>query len=269
VLLSRAALGDQGDLAGFAGIAHDGAQGGALGQDHVQVCARGSAFTKAWRVDGAADGDRGGRSAAAEARAAVDAAAVRGVARLGCGRGYDGAHDSVHRFVKEWREERARVPAQAFVPMSFAPGEAYQFDWSHETITSARLAADGQGGTHEAVAENTTRIPDEPIVLDADELFGPFDIVRQASCSGDIHNEEVLRQSCSQLHVAVSAESVPLLSGIVLGSAHSGGNTFRHSLTCGAGLYEPPTLQRLTTCRVNLGRSEFHGSRACPGVQRG
>jgi transposase len=51
------------------------------------------------------------------------------------GRGYEGAHDSVHRFVKEWREERARVPAQAFVPMSFAPGEAYQFDWSHETIT--------------------------------------------------------------------------------------------------------------------------------------
>src|SRR5260221_8433434 len=51
------------------------------------------------------------------------------------GRGYDGAHDSVHRFVKIWRDERARVPAQAFVPMSFAPGEAYQFDWSHETIT--------------------------------------------------------------------------------------------------------------------------------------
>ena len=55
------------------------------------------------------------------------------------GRGYDGAHDSVHRFVKAWRSERARVPAQAFVPMSFAPGEAYQFDWSHETITLAGL----------------------------------------------------------------------------------------------------------------------------------
>ena len=51
------------------------------------------------------------------------------------GRGYGGAHDSVHRFVKAWRVERARVPVQAFVPMSFAPGEAYQFDWSHETIT--------------------------------------------------------------------------------------------------------------------------------------
>ncbi len=51
------------------------------------------------------------------------------------GQGYDGAHDSVHRFVKGWRDERARVPVHAFVPLSFAPGEAYQFDWSHEAIT--------------------------------------------------------------------------------------------------------------------------------------
>src|SRR5665213_4528036 len=51
------------------------------------------------------------------------------------GRGYDGARDSVHRVVKAWREERARVQARAFVRRSFAPGEAYQFDWSHETIT--------------------------------------------------------------------------------------------------------------------------------------
>jgi transposase len=27
------------------------------------------------------------------------------------------------------------VAAQAYVPLSFDPGEAYQFDWSHETIT--------------------------------------------------------------------------------------------------------------------------------------
>lgn len=39
------------------------------------------------------------------------------------GRGYDGAHDSVHRFVKAWRDERARVPVHAYVPMSFAPGK--------------------------------------------------------------------------------------------------------------------------------------------------
>ena len=42
------------------------------------------------------------------------------------GRGYDGAHDSVHRFVKAWRDERAWVSAQAFVPMSFAPQRCHQ-----------------------------------------------------------------------------------------------------------------------------------------------
>ena len=29
------------------------------------------------------------------------------------GRGYDGAHDSVHRFVKAWRNEHVRVPGHA------------------------------------------------------------------------------------------------------------------------------------------------------------
>jgi hypothetical protein len=55
------------------------------------------------------------------------------------GRGYDGAHDSVHRFAKAWRNEWARVPVQAFVPLSFAPGEAYQFDWGRP----ARCAREG------------------------------------------------------------------------------------------------------------------------------
>jgi transposase len=52
------------------------------------------------------------------------------------GRGYDGAHDSVHRFVKAWRAEHARAPVQAFIPLSFDPGEAYQFDWSTTRSTS-------------------------------------------------------------------------------------------------------------------------------------
>src|SRR3954447_5408038 len=51
------------------------------------------------------------------------------------GRGYDGAPDSVHRFAKAWPEQRAPVSAHAYVPLSFAPGEAYQCDWSHEMIT--------------------------------------------------------------------------------------------------------------------------------------
>ena len=48
--------------------------------------------------------------------------------------GYAGKDDSVYRFVKLWREERARRSAQVFIPLVFAPGEAYQFDWSYETV---------------------------------------------------------------------------------------------------------------------------------------
>ncbi|KAB1067412.1 IS21 family transposase [Methylobacterium planeticum] len=50
------------------------------------------------------------------------------------GLGYEGGYDAVRRYAKGWKRERAAVAAQAFVPLSFAPGEAYQFDWSHETV---------------------------------------------------------------------------------------------------------------------------------------
>ena len=33
-----------------------------------------------------------------------------------------------------WREKRASATADAYVPLTFAPGEAYQFDWSHEIV---------------------------------------------------------------------------------------------------------------------------------------
>ncbi len=50
------------------------------------------------------------------------------------GLGYDGGYDAIRRYAKTWRQERGTAVAQAFVPLSFAPGEAYQFDWSHEIV---------------------------------------------------------------------------------------------------------------------------------------
>jgi transposase len=50
------------------------------------------------------------------------------------GLGYEGGYDSVRRYAKAWRVVRGAVTAQAYVPLSFAPGEAYQFDWSHEIV---------------------------------------------------------------------------------------------------------------------------------------
>jgi transposase len=51
-----------------------------------------------------------------------------------CGLGYDGGYDAVRRYAKRWRVAHGAATAAAFVPLSFAPGEAYQFDWSHEVI---------------------------------------------------------------------------------------------------------------------------------------
>src|ERR1700678_4510636 len=46
--------------------------------------------------------------------------------------GYGGSYAAVRRYAIAWREKRAGATADAYVPLSFAPGEAYQFDWSHE-----------------------------------------------------------------------------------------------------------------------------------------
>ena len=50
------------------------------------------------------------------------------------GRGYDGGYDAVRRYARAWAKDRGHSMAAAYVPLSFAPGEAYQFDWSHEVV---------------------------------------------------------------------------------------------------------------------------------------
>ena len=48
--------------------------------------------------------------------------------------GYDGGYDAVRRYARSWAKANASATANAFVPLTFAPGEAYQFDWSHEIV---------------------------------------------------------------------------------------------------------------------------------------
>jgi transposase len=50
------------------------------------------------------------------------------------GGGYEGGYDAVRRYARRWAKERGQATAAAFVPLSFAPGDAYQFDWSHEVV---------------------------------------------------------------------------------------------------------------------------------------
>jgi hypothetical protein len=50
------------------------------------------------------------------------------------GFGYEGNYDAVRRYAISWRKKRGAALAQAYVPLTFAPGEAYQSDWSHEIV---------------------------------------------------------------------------------------------------------------------------------------
>ena len=50
------------------------------------------------------------------------------------GSGYAGGYDAVRRYARARQRRHGRGLAEAFVPLSFAPGEAYQFDWSHEVV---------------------------------------------------------------------------------------------------------------------------------------
>lgn len=47
--------------------------------------------------------------------------------------GYCGAYDSVQRYAKAFKKG-LHCSGKAFIPLSFAPGEAYQFDWSQEKV---------------------------------------------------------------------------------------------------------------------------------------
>ena len=50
------------------------------------------------------------------------------------GLGYEGGYDAVRRYARTWQRGRLQSAVDAYVPLSFAPGEAYQFDWSHEIV---------------------------------------------------------------------------------------------------------------------------------------
>jgi transposase len=54
--------------------------------------------------------------------------------------GFEGSYDAVRRYVTRWKIERRKDAGDgvtAFIPLMFRPGEAYQFDWSHEDVEIA------------------------------------------------------------------------------------------------------------------------------------
>lgn len=48
--------------------------------------------------------------------------------------GYTGSYSAVCRFIALHKRQQPAQPTTAFIPLSFEPGEAYQFDWSTEVV---------------------------------------------------------------------------------------------------------------------------------------
>jgi len=48
--------------------------------------------------------------------------------------GYKGGYDAIRRYIRQWRQDHRRSATQVFIPLVFDPGEAFQFDWSHESV---------------------------------------------------------------------------------------------------------------------------------------
>jgi len=57
--------------------------------------------------------------------------------------GYTGSYDRVAAFARQWREGQQEAKRTAsnntFVPLTFAPGEAFQFDWSEDWVMIDRV----------------------------------------------------------------------------------------------------------------------------------
>jgi len=51
-----------------------------------------------------------------------------------CALGYEGSYDAVRRHAKSRDTARGAAMAEAYVPLFYPPGDAYQFDWSHEVV---------------------------------------------------------------------------------------------------------------------------------------
>ncbi len=50
------------------------------------------------------------------------------------GLGYEGSYDAIRRYAKSRDKARGAAMAEAYVPLFYPPGDAYQFDWSHEIV---------------------------------------------------------------------------------------------------------------------------------------
>jgi transposase len=48
--------------------------------------------------------------------------------------GYPGGYDAVRSYVGTWKKDTGTAIVNAFIPLEYEPGDAFQFDWSYEDV---------------------------------------------------------------------------------------------------------------------------------------
>jgi len=51
--------------------------------------------------------------------------------------GFTGSYPTVQRAIRDWKEDTRREGGRVFIPLTFTAGDAFQFDWSYETVEIA------------------------------------------------------------------------------------------------------------------------------------
>ena len=64
--------------------------------------------------------------------------------------GFTGCYALVTKFVRHWRNQSQMATKSAFLPLHFALGEAFQFDWSEEWLVI--------GGIHRKILAAHTKL---------------------------------------------------------------------------------------------------------------
>ena len=72
-------------------------------------------------------------------RKSRDRLTLKAIWRRLCDRGCEAGYEAVRRYARQWAAQRGGGLAGAHVPLVFDPGEAFQFDWSHELVLLAGM----------------------------------------------------------------------------------------------------------------------------------
>ena len=86
--------------------------------------------------------------------------------------GYDGGYSQLTAFVRSWRGEQGKS-LRAFVPLTFALGEAFQFDWSEESLLIGGLFRRIQVSHMKLCASRAFWLVAYPILINNAGIFNP------------------------------------------------------------------------------------------------